>query len=117
MWDLPGSEMEAVSLALAGGSLTTGPPEKSSIDSFLLLEKLFGCTESLLLHAGFIYFWLAEGTRCCSAWAVHCGVFFYCGAQTRGAWASGVAVHGLSCSAACGVFPDQDGVPIPCIGR
>ena len=40
IWDLPGPEMEVVSLALAGGSLTTGPPEKSSIDSFLLLKKL-----------------------------------------------------------------------------
>ena len=28
MWDLPGPEHELVSPALAGGFLTTGPPEK-----------------------------------------------------------------------------------------
>ena len=29
MWDLPGPGLESVSLALAGGFLTTAPPEKS----------------------------------------------------------------------------------------
>ena len=29
MWDLPGPGIEPVSLALAGGFLTIGPPEKS----------------------------------------------------------------------------------------
>ena len=34
MWDLPGSGIELVSLALQGGFLITGPPEKSPV-SFL----------------------------------------------------------------------------------
>ena len=55
--------------------------------------------------------------------------FFCCGAQALGMRAS-VAVarrlqgtgsaavtHGLSCSAACGIFPGQGSNPCPCIGR
>ena len=34
MWDLPGSEIEPVSLTLQGGFLTTGPPGKSRGRSF-----------------------------------------------------------------------------------
>ena len=30
-----------------------------------------------------------------------------CGSRALGAWASVVVAHGLSCSAACGIFPDQ----------
>ena len=30
-----------------------------------------------------------------------------------GAWASVVVVHGLSCSTACGIFPDQGSNPCP----
>ena len=33
MWDLPKPEIEFMSLALAGGFLTTGPPEKPPIAS------------------------------------------------------------------------------------
>jgi len=32
MWDLPGTRIEPMFLALAGGFLTTGLPEKSSFD-------------------------------------------------------------------------------------
>ena len=51
--------------------------------------------------------------------ASHCGGFSCCGAWALGAWASVVVVHGLyragsvvvahglSCSTACGNFPDQ----------
>ena len=28
-----------------------------------------------------------------------------------------VVAHGPSCSAACGIFPDQGSTPVPCIGR
>ena len=28
-----------------------------------------------------------------------------------------IVAHGPSCSAACGIFPDQDSNPCPCIGR
>ena len=34
MWDLPGPGLEPVSLALAGGFLTTAPPGKSQVSSF-----------------------------------------------------------------------------------
>ena len=58
------------------------------------------------------------GLRCCAR-ASHCGGFSCCGAQALGTWASVavarrlwssgsvVVVHGLSCSAACGIFLDQ----------
>ena len=58
-------------------------------------------------------FLAALGLHCC-AWASHCGGFSCCGARPLGAWASVVVAvgsvvvaHGLSCSAACGIFPDQ----------
>ena len=69
----------------------------------------------------FIYLFLAVlGLRCCTqafsscvrvtlhcgAWASHCGGFS-CRAWALGALASVVVVHGLSCSAAGGIFPDQ----------
>ena len=51
----------------------------------------------------------------CSARASHCGGFSCCGARALGAQASVVVVFvssvvvapGLSCSMACGIFPDQ----------
>ena len=64
----------------------------------------------------------ALGLRCCGLafsscgeWgllffavpASHCSGFSCCGARTLGARASVVVAHGLSCSAACGIFPDQ----------
>ena len=70
----------------------------------------------------FIYFWLcsvfiaahrlslvaARGTTlCCSAWASHWGGFSCCGAWALGVRASVVVAHGLSCSTACGILPDQ----------
>ena len=54
----------------------------------------------------------------CGVWSSHCHGFFCCGAQTLGAWASVVSTcrlvvtaHGLSCSAACGIFLDQESNP------
>ena len=41
MWDLPGPGVEPVSPALAGGFLTTAPPEKSG--RFLQLYLLAFC--------------------------------------------------------------------------
>ena len=71
-------------------------------------------------------------TLCCGAQASHCGGFSCCGAWALGAqasvvvarglsscgsWAlersSVVAVHGLSCSVASGIFPDQGSNPCP----
>ena len=62
----------------------------------------------------------ALGLRCC-AW----GLLFVavrgllivvasrCGARALGARASVAVAHGLSCSAACGIFPDQGSNPCP----
>ena len=81
-----------------------------------------------LLFYIFIYFWLrwvfVAVRRLLIAW-LHCGGFSCCGALALGAWASVVAairlqsagsvvvVQGLSCSAACGIFPDQGSNPCP----
>ena len=63
----------------------------------------------------FIYLFLAVlGLRCC-AWAFsscgarasQCGGFSCCGARALGARTSVAVAHGLSCSVACGIFPDQ----------
>ena len=83
---------------------------------------IFGCAGSSLLYGLF---------SSCGAQAFHCGRFFCFGAQTRGAWASVVAAHGLSswgfwalehkltggcaprvtCSTACGIRLDQRSNP------
>ena len=76
----------------------------------------------------FIYLFLAVlGLRCCT-WAFSsCGeqgllLVAVCGllivvaflvAWALGAQASVVVAHGLSCSAACGTFPDQGSNPCP----
>ena len=41
MWDLPGSGIELVSLALAGGFFTTEPPGKPRINFFFFRIKYF----------------------------------------------------------------------------
>ena len=78
----------------------------------------------------FIYLFLAAlGLHCC-AWAFSsCGeqgplfaavhrllivvATLCCGAQALGARASVVVAHRLSCSVACGIFPDQGLNPCP----
>ena len=47
----------------------------------------------------------AQGSRCAG--------FSSCGSRALGAQASVVVVHGLSCSAACEIFPDQGSNPCP----
>ena len=49
----------------------------------------------------------------CGARASHCGGFSYCKHGLWGAWASAIVVHRLSCSVACGIFPDQGENPCP----
>ena len=75
---------------------------------------------------------VAGVTLCCGVQACHCGGFFCCGAWDLGAWASVVMVRGLSscarglqsagsvvvthrlsCSVACGIYPDQGSNPCP----
>ena len=72
-----------------------------------------------------IYFWLrwvsvaARGlfSSCCclrcGARASHCGGLSCSGARALGTRASVVVAHGLSCSTACGIFPDQGSNPCP----
>ena len=43
----------------------------------------------------------------CGARASHCGGFSCCKARALSARASVVVAHGLRCSVACGIFPDQ----------
>ena len=45
--------------------------------------------------------------------ASHCGGFSCCGARALGTRASVVVAHRFSCSAACGIFPDQGSNPCP----
>ena len=46
-------------------------------------------------------------TLCCGAQASHGGGFSCCGSRALERVDSVVVAHGLSCSAACGIFPDQ----------
>ena len=47
----------------------------------------------------------------CAGSSLLCGLFSGCGKQgllsSCSAWASAVVAHGLSCSVAYGIFPDQ----------
>ena len=93
----------------------------SSALSKLFLFYLFisGCAGSLLLCTGSLYLWRAGALLHCRARVSHCGGFSRCGAQARGHTGfsscssralepgSVVVVHGLSCPAACRIFPDQ----------
>ena len=134
MWDLPGPGLEPASPALVGGFLTTAPPGKST--PFTLearykeilkatMEYSFVCTNFFFFFQNKFYLFLAAlGLRCCvrafsshglrcGVWASHCGGFSCFGARSLGALASVVVAHGLSCSVACGIFPDQGSNPRP----
>ena len=90
-----------------------------------IIYFIFGCVGSSLLHAGFLQLRRARATLRCGARASHCGGFSCCGAWALDVWASVVVarglqstvsvvvVHGLSCSAACGILPDQGSNPCP----
>ena len=120
MWDLPRPGLEPVSPALAGGFLTTAPPGKT------ILKAL--CTHIFFKIYLFIYFWLCwvfvsvrglslvavsqghSSSRCAGlslSWPL---LLRSTGSRRAG---SVVVAHGLSCSAACGIFPDQG--PNPCL--
>ena len=71
---------------------------------FSLNLFIFGCIGSSLLSNGLRR---AGATLRCGAQASHCGGFSCCRARALGARASVVVECGLSCSAACGIFPDQ----------
>ena len=89
------------------------------------LNLIFGCIGSSLLHVGFLQLGQAGATLSSGTWASHCAGFSCCGAQALGMRASVVVArrlqsagsvvvaHRLSCSAACGIFPDQGSNPCP----
>ena len=66
-----------------------------------------GCSGSSLPCMGFLWLWRVGAALHCSAWSSHCGGFSCCRARALGTQASVVVVHRLSCSVACGIFPDQ----------
>ena len=104
MWDLLGPGLEPVSLALAGGFF-------------------------FFFFFSFIYLFLAVlGLRFCARAFSSCGergpLFIACTGlslslplllQSTGSRHAGsvVVAHGSSCSAACGIFPDQGSNPCP----
>ena len=87
---------------------------------FLIIYFIYGCVGSLLLRVGFSLV-VASGDYS----SLRCAGFSCCGAQALGVWASVVVARGLwtagsvvvahrlSCSAACGIFPDQGSNPCP----
>ena len=93
---------------------------------------IFGCVGSSLLHAGFSLVVASGGCsslRCVgvslqwllllpsTALGAQASVVVAPGLSSCGSWAleagSVVVAHGLSCSVACGIFPDQGSNPCP----
>ena len=120
MWDLPGPGLEPVSPALAGGFLTTVPPGKPS--------KLFFVFCFFLKFYLFIYLWVCwvfisvRGLSLVAASGGHsslrcAGLSLSRPLPLRSTGSrradSVVVAHGPSCSAACGIFPDQGSNPCP----
>ena len=91
--------------------------------------KRVSISSSLFFFLKSIYLFLAAlGLhRCARAFSSYCerGLLFvavcrlftavatHCRAGALGTWASVVVAHGLSCSVACGIFPDQGSNPCP----
>ena len=111
MWDLPGPGLEPMYPPLAGGFLTTEPRGKPPYHFYL-----------------FIYLWLCwvfvsvrglslvtasgghSSSRCAGlslSWPL---LLRNTGSRCAG---SVIVAHGPSCSAACGIFPDQGSNPCP----
>ena len=76
---------------------------------FVAVRGLFSsCNERGLLFVVVRELLIAVASRC-RAWALE-----HTGFSSCGTWApETVVAHGLSCSAACGVFPDQGSNPCP----
>ena len=94
-------------------------------EKFLSQYFFFGCIGSLLLRAGFLQLrragWLlmlwSTGSRCAGfssggTWALERAGLLVVARWLQGA-GSVVVAHGLSCSAACGIFPYQGPNPCP----
>ena len=94
------------------------------VDEFLKNNfTYFGCIGSLLVHGLFSSCRAWGPLSGCGARDSHCGGFSCCGAWSPGWWASVVAApglqsaqpvgvaHGLRCSMAYRIFPDQGSIP------
>ena len=89
------------------------------VDCFFKFLFIYLWRRVFVAARSFLQLWRAGATLHCSEQASHCGGFSCCGAQGLGTQASVVVAHGLqsagsvvvahrlSCSAACGIFPDQ----------
>ena len=87
------------------------------IHLFIYFIFIFGCGGSSFLCVGFLQLRRVGATLCCGGRASHWWLLLWstgsrhvgsvvvaCGLQSAG---SVFVAHGLSCSAACGIFPDQ----------
>ena len=73
----------------------------------ICLYLFFGCDVSSLLCVSSLWLQRAGTAHHGGAQASRPGGFSCCGAPAPGAWASGVVMHRLSCSAACGILLDR----------
>ena len=121
-WDLPWPGIKPVPPAVEVWSLnhwTVREVHQSLVSSSYFLYFLFLYINLFIYLFSFGYvgssllLWWAGATLRCGAQASHCGGFSCCraralGAQAQQLWYVGsvVAAHSLSCSAACGIFPD-----------
>ena len=79
---------------------------------FCFFFLIYGCVGSSFLCEGFLQLWQAGATLHRGAWASHHRSLLLRSTGSRRA-SSVVVAHGLSCSAACGLFPDQGSNPCP----
>ena len=109
----------------------TSPVCSLPVGTFVcLFVFIFGFVGSLLLRVGFLQLQRVGATLGCGAWASHCGgLLWSMGSRHAGfsscragsvavarelqSAGSVVVAHGLSCSAACGIFLDQGSNPCP----
>ena len=82
------------------------------LHSFLMYVCMYGCVGSSFLCEGFLQLWQAGATLHRSAWASHYRGLSLPSTGSRCA-GSVIVAHGPSCSAACGIFPDQGSNPCP----
>ena len=82
-------------------------------NSYFINLFIYGCVGSSFLCEGFLQLRRAGATLHRGARASHCRGLSRCGAQAPDAQAPDAQAHRLSCSAACGIFPDQGSNPCP----
>ena len=109
--------MVGTSICASASTRHTGP--RCLVEVFCaFFELIFACAGSWLLHRGFLQLLWAGAALCeCAGfslrWLVAEHKLQVCGLQQLQHSGSVLVVHGLSCSAACGIFPDQGLNPRP----